>query len=268
MKKFPNLYYERSLWRSGLKYVAGCDEVGRGCFAGPVVASAVVLAPNSKILFPTSNEKGEKIIINDSKRLTSLQRKSAEDWIRKNSLAYGIGVGSVGHINKYGIISATNFAFRSAIKHLQSNLSHNLEYLLIDAFYIPYIRGFKVPHKTDRKVVRTDHKNTKEDKDTKISKVANEDLDVATFKISDGRQLAIVKGDSRSVSIAAASIIAKVYRDNLMQSLSQKSKYKIYGWDKNKGYGTKEHTNIIRQYGISKHHRTQFVQTFLANNTT
>ncbi|MDP3955217.1 MAG: hypothetical protein Q8Q15_02550, partial [bacterium] len=77
-------------------------------------------------------------------------------------------------------------------------------------------------------------------------------------------QKGVIHGDQKSISIAAASILAKVYRDKLMQSLSKQSKYKKYGWGKSKGYGTKEHQKAILKYGLTRYHRKEFVRTFLA----
>jgi len=128
-------------------------------------------------------------LINDSKKLTSKQREAADKWIRKNALSFGIGEASVAQINKFGIKKATEIAFRRSIHSISQY--HNIDFLLIDAFYIPYVRGLR-------------RKNQK----------------------------AIVKGDSLSISIAAASIIAKVYRDKLMLNLSKNPKYKKYNWHK------------------------------------
>ena len=235
---YSDFTYEKKLWKKGFKLVGGCDEVGRGCFAGPVVASTVVLAPNSNFQIPIFNENDEKIIINDSKKLTRLQRERADDWIRKNCITYGVGLGTVSQINKLGIVKATNFAFRSAIRNAQNKLSASINFILIDAFYIPYTRGFIMPNKKHRKT--------------------------AKLNTSSVNQFAITYGDSKSFSIAAASIIAKVYRDKYMQKLSINKKYSIYGWEKNKGYGTAKHREVIKEYGISKLHRTSFVNTYLS----
>lgn len=207
----PNFKFEESLWKKGFRLVMGVDEVGRGCFAGPVVAAAVVFAP-------FSNEFSKRMLINDSKQMTARQRERANFWIRKNAAFYGIGKATVGQINKVGIKKATEVAFRKAIK----NCKKKPNYLIVDAFYIPYIKGLR-------------RRN----------------------------QLPILHGDAKSVSIAAASIIAKVYRDRLMTGLSRKSKNRRYGWDKNKGYGTKAHQKAIKLHGITKHHRIQFVETWL-----
>lgn len=203
--------YEKKLWDKGLQIVVGMDEVGRGAFAGPVVASAVAFAPNSKLQI-------SKIKVDDSKKLTAKQREEANRWIMENALAWGIGIAGVGHINKKGIISATNFAFRSSLKELKMKIEKQIDYLLIDAFYVPYIAG-----------------------------------------IPRDKQNPIVKGDSLSLSISAASIIAKVYRDKLMTNLGRNTNYSYYFWEKNKGYGTKEHRDAILKYGITKHHRKKFV---------
>lgn len=207
-----DLSTEKSLWKKGYWCVAGCDEVGRGSFAGPVVAGCVVFGQNSKI--QETNPK-----INDSKKLTQRQRDVANKWIKKNAQAWGIGSASVTFINKDGIAKATNQAFRLAIKDAVNRGNLKIDYLLIDAFYIPYVRGLR-------------RRNQK----------------------------AIIGGDSKSISIAAASIVAKVYRDSLMTKLSKNRKYKKYGWERNKGYGTIEHREAIQKYGISRLHRKLWVK--------
>ena len=237
----PDFEFEKKLHKQGYKLIGGVDEVGRGCFAGPVAAGCVVFGKNTiyDVQGP-SLHVGRKILINDSKKLSSKQRELADKWIRENALAFGIGTASVTQINKLGIKKATEIAFRKAIVSANNCLQTTdyrllsdkkavvrrplaVDYLLIDAFYIPYVKGLR-------------RKNQK----------------------------AIIKGDTKSISIAAASIIAKVYRDKLMTSLNKKSKYKKYNWAKNKGYGTKEHREIIRKHGISRLHRKQFVETWLS----
>ncbi len=205
----PDFSFEKKLWKK-YKFVAGMDEVGRGSFAGPVVTACVIF-PQISI----------KVLINDSKKLSSKQRKVSDIWIRENAIAFGIGEASVAQINKFGIKKATEIAFRKAISNI--NKARKVEYLLMDAFYVPYVKGLK-------------RKN----------------------------QLAIVKGDQKSLSIAAASIIAKVYRDKLMVNLSKNRSFKKYGWEKNKGYGTKGHRDAISKHGTTKHHRKQFIETWLS----
>jgi ribonuclease HII len=208
--KLPTFTYEKQIWRRGYRCIAGIDEVGRGCFAGPVVAGAVIFGknqiqnPNDKIQkgngrrIPGSSRglsaARHDVVINDSKKLTKIQREIASEWIKENCLAWGVGEASASTINQVGIVKATEIAFRKAIvaanlkldarsvrregtskKNLASRVSHpvsHIDFLLIDAFYIPQVKGLR-------------RKN----------------------------QMAIVKGDSKSISIAAASILAKVYRD-------------------------------------------------------
>ena len=114
-------------------------------------------------------------------------------------------------------------AFRRAIK----NCGKRIDYLLVDAFYIPYVKGLRRKNQTP-----------------------------------------IVKGDTKSVSIAAASIIAKVYRDKLMRAISEDPKYKKYRWQENKGYGTLRHRKAIMKYGITKLHRKKFVETFFKKSSS
>jgi len=241
----PDFSFEKKLHKKGYRVIAGVDEVGRGCFAGPVVAGCVVFPSHERVTRSgghqgrgpvlVSRRKGpgaaerqdpfvlEGIIINDSKKLTPKQKEVADKWIRKNSLAWGIGLASVGQINRLGIKKASEIAFRKAIK----NCGVEINYLLIDAFYIPYVKGLR-------------RRNQKP----------------------------IVKGDTKSVSIAAASIIAKVYRDKLMGSLSKNPKYRKYRWGENKGYGTLEHRNAIKKHGLTRQHREQFVETWIKNSSS
>ena len=210
----PDFSFEKKIYKKGYRVIAGVDEVGRGAFAGPVVAATVAFAPNSK--FEILNSK--QIRINDSKKLNSRQRERAMFWIKRNAVCYGIGWASVSQINKLGIKKASEIAFRKAI----INCNKRIDYLLIDAFYIPYVKGLR-------------RKNQK----------------------------AIVKGDAKSLSIAAASIIAKVYRDKLMTKLADNPKYKKYGWDKSKGYGTSSHRKAIQKYGSTRYHRKRFIRTYI-----
>lgn len=238
MGTFPDFQEEKKLWKKGWSLVIGVDEVGRGAIAGPLVASAVALAPQiSNVKFPISNE----IIVDDSKRLSPSQREKAAKWIKKNCLAYGIGEVGVGTINRIGIGRASSMAMREAISQIITNkpilpisnkkmengrwkmeIPERKIFVLVDAFHIKYLRGIGLKN-----------------------------------------QKAIIKGDQKSISIAAASIIAKVYRDTLMRRLSVRNSK--YGWGANKGYGTKIHKQAILKNGITSLHRTQFIQTFLAS---
>lgn len=191
--------------------VAGIDEVGRGAFAGPLVAAAVVMA--------NGQAKPKQIKINDSKKLTKRQREVSAEWIRENALAWGIGQASVSFIDRHGLTKATFFAYRQAIRSAEKKLRKEIEILIIDAFYLPRIK-----------------------------------------KLPKSRQFAFIKGDSKSSSVAAASIIAKVYRDGLMEQLSRRSIFNKYGWEKNAGYGTKQHRHAIKLYGTTLQHRKLFLK--------
>jgi len=195
---YPTFKEEQYLWKQGFNHIAGVDEVGRGCFAGPVVTAAVILPPTFTSLTP----------VNDSKVLSADIRRKLAEVIKQQALAFSISEVSVSVINKLGIAKATQQSFREAIK----SLTKRPDYILIDAFYIQHL--------------------------------------------SRKNQKPIIHGDGISISIAAASIIAKVYRDELMQKLHRQ--YKQYDFFTNKGYGTKKHQEAIKKYGLTKLHRTSF----------
>lgn len=199
----PTLKFERKLWRNGFKYVCGIDEVGRGPWAGPVVAAAVIFDRNASLKNLT------KLGIRDSKQLSPAKRELLDPIIRQNCLAYSICETSVKIINREGIVDACQRTYRKCLKKLKTPA----DFILMDAFY--------------------------------IKKVAKE------------MQKPIIKGDQKSISVAAASIIAKVYRDNLMLKLHKKLPQ--YHFDKHKGYGTKKHQEALVQHGTCSQHRTKFI---------
>jgi len=219
----PDFKFEKELWDKGVKVVGGCDEVGRGCFAGPVVAGTVVFAQNSNFQFSIFNEFSNELTINDSKKMSQKQREVAGKWIKGNALSFGIGDASVAQINKLGIVKATQIAMRRSVEACEVKIDH----LLLDAFYLP-----------------------------------------RTKNIGKKNQSPIIKGDSKSFSIAAASIIAKVYRDGLMNKIGKKKTFAFYEWHVNKGYGTKTHREAILKHGVTKYHRKQFVETFLRRHNS
>jgi ribonuclease HII len=198
MMNLPTFEFESKFWNEGLHYVAGVDEVGRGCFAGPVVAAAVVLPSG----FDVTSE------INDSKLLSAQKREKLAEIIKKYALAFSIAEISVQVINDIGVGKAAQKAFEKAIL----GLKHAPQHILVDAFHITAF----------------DH----------------------------SIQTPIIHGDRISISIAAASIIAKVYRDELMQRLHEK--YTEYDFFTNKGYGTKKHRDAIKKFGLCDLHRTSF----------
>ena len=194
MKEFERKYED-------LGYVCGIDEVGRGPLAGPVVAGAVILPRDCKILY-----------LNDSKQLSAKKRDELYDVIMENAVAVGIGMASPRRIDEINILQATYEAMRMAI----GNLKVQPDLLLNDAVTIPEVEIPQVP---------------------------------------------IIKGDAKSVSIAAASIIAKVTRDRLMVEYDKV----LPGYDfaSNKGYGTKKHIEGLKELGPSPIHRRTFIKKYI-----
>lgn len=176
--------------------IVGIDEVGRGAWAGPLVAGAVIINQASKDIS----------YINDSKKMKSQERTLASQLIWKEHTC-GIGMVSVEEINEFGLNPATFLAIDRAIKAL----SKVPTFALVDG---NYKTTFAIPHRN------------------------------------------LIRGDSISVSIAAASVIAKVYRDNLMRELDRECS--VYNWQSNVGYGTKAHISGLIMSGISKHHRKNY----------
>ncbi len=179
---------------------AGCDEAGRGCLAGPVLAAAVILPKGYK-----------NIMLDDSKKISEKNRNELRIDIEKNAVAIGIGIVEERKIEKINILQASILAMHLAIKNLAIKPSH----LAIDGNkFNPY--------------PKIDH-------------------------------TCIIKGDGKYLNIAAASIIAKTKRDEIMKRLSEI--YPEYFWNQNKGYPTKKHKNAISEYGITKHHRKSYKLT-------
>ncbi len=207
--KIPNFSEEKELWKKGYKYVCGIDEVGRGPWAGPVVAAAVIFPADLDSRSRRIRLRESNLKIRDSKQLSPTQREKLDPIIKQNCLAYSICETSVAVINREGIVSASQRAYIKCLKKIKIQA----DFILMDAFYIK--------------------------------------------KLSHEIQKPIIKGDQKSVSIAAASIIAKVYRDNLMVKLHKK--FPQYQFHKHKGYGTKLHSEAIKIHGLSPHHRVEFV---------
>ncbi|MEG1595071.1 MAG: ribonuclease HII [Lachnospiraceae bacterium] len=191
--------YERKY--EGYGMVCGIDEVGRGPLAGPVVAGAVILPRDCKILY-----------LNDSKQLSGKKREELYDIIIKEAVSWGIGMVSPQRIDEINILQATYEAMMEAIH----NLSVVPDVLLNDAVTIPGVLMKQVP---------------------------------------------IIKGDAKSVSIGAASIVAKVTRDRLMQTYAEI--LPEYGFQSNKGYGSAAHIEALKKYGPSPIHRKSFIGNFV-----
>jgi ribonuclease HII len=187
---------ERELARRGYRFVAGVDEVGRGCLAGPVVAAAVIL-PLDCVL------PG----LDDSKRLDAESREKLDREVRQRAVAFAVGHVEASQIDERDILRASLTAMRQAIEAL----SPAAEALLVDAVTVPGVRRPQLP---------------------------------------------VVHGDALCASIAAASIVAKVYRDALLGDLARR--YPAYGFEHHKGYGTSEHWEALRLYGPCPEHRLSF----------
>ncbi|MCT4330112.1 ribonuclease HII [Elizabethkingia anophelis] len=176
---------------------AGCDEVGRGCLAGPVVAASVIL-----------DENFNNFLIKDSKTLSKTSIKELAEYIKTNARDYAIAELPPEFIDKHNILNASIHAMHLALDQLKVRP----EFILVDGNrfhpynYIPY--------------------------------------------------QCVIKGDSKVLSIAAASILAKDYRDRLMEKLHEE--YPQYGWAKNVGYPTKAHRDAIREFGPTPYHRMSF----------
>ncbi len=197
----PDLHEEMALRAQGYRFIAGLDEAGRGSWAGPVVAGAVILPLGVPSL--ADDLKG----VRDSKQLTPRQRELLYEFIKTKALAVGIGLVPAAQIDKLGIVPATRQAMREAI----AQLSPTPDFLLIDFLSLPTLL---IPQKS------------------------------------------IANGDSFSLSIAAASIVAKVSRDRMMVELDKR--FPGYGFARHKGYGTPQHRAALRRLGPSPIHRLSF----------
>lgn len=175
----------------------GCDEAGRGCLAGPVVAAAVILP--AKFNHP---------LLNDSKKLTEKQRKILEPVIKESAVAWAVAVVGPEEIDEINILNASFLAMHRSL----DQLTNDFDLILVDG------NRFNKYH--------------------------------------DKNHLCVIQGDGIYRSIAAASILAKTHRDQLMETLD--AGFPHYGWKQNKGYPTKLHRQAIAQVGASIHHRKSF----------
>ena len=197
----PSLTYEKRLWEAGYRHVAGLDEAGRGSWAGPVVAAAVILPPDQPELAHCLSG------VRDSKTLTPARREMLLEVIEQHALAWGVGAVPPSEIDARGIVPATREAMSLAL----GVLSPPADYLLVD--YLP---------------------------------LSDQPLP----------QVSLPKGDARILSIAAASIVAKVSRDRMMVDLD--ARYPGYGFGQHKGYGTPQHQAALASIGPSAVHRLSF----------
>lgn len=182
---------------SGKSLECGCDEAGRGCLAGPVVAAAVILPLD----FSCPG-------LNDSKQLTELQRDELRIIIEQEAIAWAVALVDEKEIDEINILNASILAMHRAV----DKLTVTPEFIIVDGN--KFKKYGNIPHQT------------------------------------------IVKGDSKYLSIAAASVLAKTHRDELMMKLH--GEFPQYGWDRNKAYPTIKHRQAIKQYGVSPYHRLSY----------
>lgn len=199
MENFENLAYEKKHVTSGLRCVAGVDEVGRGPLAGPVVCCAVIM-PHDNLIDG----------VTDSKKLTEKKRESLAELIKERAIAYCIKEVSEKEIDELNILNAVKKCMTDAV----NGLSVKPDITLVDGV------------------------------DTNLSINAEY----------------IVKGDLKSYTIGCASIVAKVYRDNLMKEYAKE--FPEYAFEKHKGYGTKVHIEKIKEIGPCRLHRKTFIKNF------
>jgi ribonuclease HII len=199
--RYPHLKEERALIRRGYRRIAGLDEAGRGSWAGPVVAAAVVLPLEWR------NLQAKLLGVRDSKLLTPRRREEALEKVIEVAMGIGIGVVPPQFIDERGIVAATRLAMMRALDALPLRP----DYLLVDYLSLPQESW---PHKS------------------------------------------IVRGDNLSLSIACASIVAKVERDRVMIALEEE--HPGYGFARHKGYGTPQHREALMRLGLTPLHRLSF----------
>ena len=194
--------FENNLYKTGLKYIAGIDEAGRGPLAGPVVVGIAIMEPNSFI-------EG----INDSKKIAEKKRELLYEKITSEAVDWAVGIVDQKEIDEINILNATKKALHEAI----SKLKVKPDRILVDA--LEHIDTNGIPYTS------------------------------------------IIKWDAKVYSISAASIIAKVTRDRMMQEYDEI--YPEYGFAKHKGYGTAQHIQAIKTYGPCLLHRKSFIKNFI-----
>lgn len=194
--------YEKSLYKKGIKCIAGIDEAGRGPLAGPVVVGIAIMKPDSFI-------EG----VNDSKKVSENKREALYEKITEEAIDWAVGIVDETEIDKINILNAIKKALTMAI----TNLKVKPEMILVDA--LEHIDTCSIPYTS------------------------------------------VIKGDAKIYSISAASIIAKVTRDRIMQEYDEI--YPQYGFSSHKGYGTAKHIEAIKTYGLCPIHRRSFTKNFI-----
>jgi len=200
-RNWPSASLEKALFASGIQSVAGIDEAGRGSWAGPVVAAAIILP------LRTREDISQLSGVRDSKLMTPRQRETWAEKLRSLCLTHGIGLASSREIDEIGIVPATRVAMMRACQQLGQTPEHLvIDYMLLPELALP--------------------------------------------------QTTLAHGDAHVTSIAAASILAKVTRDNIMVGLDEE--YPGYGFAQHKGYGTKLHRTCLMSKGPCPIHRQSY----------
>jgi ribonuclease HII len=202
---------------SKLLLEAGTDEAGRGCLAGPVTAAAVILPAYF-----------ENIILNDSKQLSEKAREKLRPTIEDQAVTFAVTHLEPIEIDDINILNASIKAMQECIL----KLNPQPEYIIVDG-NSPFIRKKGIKNSSGRIFTPAE-------------------IEILTSIPSSS----IVKGDAKFMSIAAASVLAKTYRDDYMNRIHEE--FPMYNWKQNKGYPTKEHREAIRKYGVTKYHRMSF----------
>lgn len=220
MRIFTDFYELRDLSASDDTIYIGVDEVGRGALAGPITACAIACRQSQ---ISSYMSVAHEVCIRDSKTMSKLQRKKADEWLSQNSIAHTIFEISNTKIDKMGLQKANIDVLRGAV----SGVLKTVDTLLQTT--------------SERRSVRVfvDHFH--------IGPIGNID------------PVSLTRADSRCFTVAAASIIAKNHRDEVMVDLSRRNPQ--YGWERNAGYGTKEHRDAIKTVGVSRFHRRGFLGT-------
>jgi len=200
MTDVPGLHLEQALWKKGLQFIGGVDEAGRGAWAGPVTAGAVILPNDPRIQLSLAG-------VRDSKQMTPRQREHWAVEIKSTVLAWSIGEASAAEIDQIGILPANRLAMQRAIE----GLALTPEYYLFD-----FIHWRDCPYPGEK----------------------------------------LVRGETQSLSIAAASVLAKTERDALMRKMDEQ--FPGYEFGRHKGYGTAIHRVAIQQLGLAAIHRKSF----------
>jgi ribonuclease HII len=229
---YPSLSFEQPLWESGYTQIAGIDEAGRGAWAGPVCAAALILPPDPTLLDTLYQVRDSKLMIPGS-------REAWAPRIRLAALAWGVGLASSREIDTIGILPATKLAATRALASLTASP-------------LPPSPSLSSPSPLSPSSSTPSHFSLLP------SPLLPDYLitDYLVFPELEWNQTALIKGDQLSLSVAGASVLAKTARDAFMREADDQ--YPGYGFARHKGYGTRLHQQSIRQLGLCEIHRKSF----------